>query len=63
MIFMFDLRKDDDLLDLSNYKRKKVYHLRDEEGEVCQLSESEDSDGAAQGGLMLQKLNERTAQD
>jgi len=63
-ILMFNLHRDEEMLDITTNKRKKVYAARDNDIEIEDLTDSSESDREdLTDGLMLQKLKNRTAQE
>lgn len=41
---MFNLHKDEDLLDIASWKQKKVFKLKDEEKSLAEISDSDVSE-------------------
>ena len=55
---MFNLHKDEDLLDIASWKQKKVFKLKDDEKSLAEISESEvsDTDYLQEGQLFLKSM-------
>ena len=64
-IFMFNLHKDEDLLDIASWKQKKVFKLKDDEKSLAEISDSDvsENDYLQEGQLFLKTMKAKKKDD